>query len=216
MAEDLIEFAILFNELFTDFSWEKLGEIFYAALQFIWGALYDISNALPTLIFDGLMDVLINFFRNIGWDGVADAFEKVKELRAILGDFIRNWPTKLWNALYNIWTYIKNFFTDMFNSVGDIISDAIDDALSGIKDVGGKAADWFDSINPFATGGIVTGPTLGLVGEAGPEAIIPLDKANGVGTTYVININGDVYGVSDLEDRIERAIQRTANKAYYR
>jgi phage-related minor tail protein len=28
----------------------------------------------------------------------------------------------------------------------------------------------------FAKGGIVTGPTLGLVGEAGPEAIIPLDK----------------------------------------
>lgn len=27
---------------------------------------------------------------------------------------------------------------------------------------------------PFANGGIVTGPTLGLVGEAGPEAIIPL------------------------------------------
>lgn len=32
------------------------------------------------------------------------------------------------------------------------------------------------SILPFAKGGIVTGPTLGLIGEAGPEAVIPLDK----------------------------------------
>ena len=32
------------------------------------------------------------------------------------------------------------------------------------------------SIPKFATGGIVTGPTVGLVGEAGPEAIIPLNK----------------------------------------
>jgi len=29
---------------------------------------------------------------------------------------------------------------------------------------------------PMATGGIVTGPTRALVGEAGPEAVIPLDK----------------------------------------
>lgn len=32
------------------------------------------------------------------------------------------------------------------------------------------------SIPKFATGGIVTAPTVGLVGEAGPEAIIPLAK----------------------------------------
>lgn len=30
----------------------------------------------------------------------------------------------------------------------------------------------------FATGGIVTGPTLGLIGEAGPEVIFPLDRLN--------------------------------------
>jgi|GEM_PF-4067177 len=30
----------------------------------------------------------------------------------------------------------------------------------------------------FATGGIVTGPTLGLVGEAGPEVIFPLSQLN--------------------------------------
>ena len=31
-------------------------------------------------------------------------------------------------------------------------------------------------VTAFADGGIVTGPTLGLVGEAGAEAIIPLDR----------------------------------------
>lgn len=34
------------------------------------------------------------------------------------------------------------------------------------------------SVKAFATGGIVTGPTLGLVGEAGPEVIFPLDRLN--------------------------------------
>jgi len=34
------------------------------------------------------------------------------------------------------------------------------------------------SYHAFATGGIVTGPTLGLVGEAGPEVIFPLNQLN--------------------------------------
>jgi phage-related minor tail protein len=43
----------------------------------------------------------------------------------------------------------------------------------------------------FATGGIVTGPTVGLVGEAGPEAIIPLDRMGkmGGGNSYTINVS---------------------------
>lgn len=47
----------------------------------------------------------------------------------------------------------------------------------------------FGNVTPFATGGIVTGPTLGLVGEAGPEAIIPLSKADRFGATYNITVN---------------------------
>lgn len=64
---------------------------------------------------------------------------------------------------------------------------------------------------PFATGGIVTGPVHGLVGEAGPEAIIPLSSptadrilGNGGGVTVVVN--GNIYG--DAEDQIFNAIER--------
>jgi len=32
--------------------------------------------------------------------------------------------------------------------------------------------------HPFANGGIVTGPTRALIGEAGPEAVVPLEKLN--------------------------------------
>jgi len=38
----------------------------------------------------------------------------------------------------------------------------------------------------MAEGGIVTRPTYGLVGEAGPEAVIPLNKA-GVGFGGTVN-----------------------------
>lgn len=42
----------------------------------------------------------------------------------------------------------------------------------------------------MAKGGIVTGPTLALIGEAGPEAVIPLNGRNaGMGTTINLTVN---------------------------
>jgi len=45
----------------------------------------------------------------------------------------------------------------------------------------------------LAQGGIVTGPTLAMIGEAGPEAVIPLNRAGGMGmggNTITVNVNG--------------------------
>ena len=49
-------------------------------------------------------------------------------------------------------------------------------------------ADRF-GITAFANGGIVNRPMIGMVGEAGPEAIIPLNKAGSMGSTYNITVN---------------------------
>ena len=40
----------------------------------------------------------------------------------------------------------------------------------------------FLGLTPFASGGIVTGPTPALIGEAGPEAVIPLDRLSSMGS----------------------------------
>ena len=49
-------------------------------------------------------------------------------------------------------------------------------------------------ITRFAKGGIVTGPTNALIGEAGPEAVIPLSGANSasLGATYNIVVNAGI------------------------
>ena len=45
-------------------------------------------------------------------------------------------------------------------------------------------------IPAMAKGGIVTGPTLALIGEAGPEAVVPLTGRNaGMGTTINLTVN---------------------------
>lgn len=50
------------------------------------------------------------------------------------------------------------------------------------------------SATKFATGGVVTGPTLGLIGEAGPEVVFPLDRLNQfirkANTSNNVNVGG--------------------------
>ena len=44
------------------------------------------------------------------------------------------------------------------------------------------------AIEKLATGGIVSKPTMALIGESGPEAVVPLGRGGaGMGTTVVIN-----------------------------
>ena len=62
-------------------------------------------------------------------------------------------------------------------------------------------------ISAFAQGGIVTRPTLGLVGEAGPEAIVPLGRGGGMGTTNNFHFHGAVYGVEDLKEAVVEAVR---------
>ena len=66
----------------------------------------------------------------------------------------------------------------------------------------------------LAGGGIVTRPTFALIGEAGPEAIIPLGRGGGVGSTIVVNVNiaGSVVSEHELDTRIHKTVNRRAQR----
>lgn len=53
----------------------------------------------------------------------------------------------------------------------------------------GRITNKLSRMPAFANGGIVTSPTVGLIGEAGPEAVIPLSRLNKTGGTYNITVN---------------------------
>ena len=54
----------------------------------------------------------------------------------------------------------------------------------------GGLANKIGKLPMFASGGIVTKPTIAMIGEAGPEAIVPLSGRNGgMGNVYNINVN---------------------------
>ena len=84
------------------------------------------------------------------------------------------------------------------------------DVPDWIPGVGGKGFGGFDllpDIPTLAAGGIVTGPTLALLGEAGSEAVIPLDHAGGGrigGAPMTVNV---YLPVGSDGDAVVRALQ---------
>jgi len=68
------------------------------------------------------------------------------------------------------------------------------------------------NVTMLAEGGLVMSPTLGMVGEAGPEMVIPLDRFErgmGSGDIY-ITVNGalDAEGVARQIERVLRDSRR--------
>lgn len=58
----------------------------------------------------------------------------------------------------------------------------------------------------LADGGIVTAPTNALIGEAGAEAVIPLDKFGAMGTVVNVNVAGSVISEGQLQSVIQDAL----------
>jgi phage-related protein len=152
------------------------------------------------------------------WDkikaGAKVAVDWVKTKFSALVDFFKSLPAKVTSAVSSIWDGFKsgfvamvNFLIDAWNAIDFGINISIPD---WIPVIGGKVIN-IDDILPdiprLAMGGIVTSPTLALIGEAGPEAVVPLGRG-GIGST-VININPVV--MAGTEDVMARAIVKSLN-----
>lgn len=62
--------------------------------------------------------------------------------------------------------------------------------------------DQYPDVFKAANGGIFTSPTMSLIGESGPEAVIPLSQlgsiGGGGGSNITINVGGSVISEGDL------------------
>ena len=80
--------------------------------------------------------------------------------------------------------------------------------LRGLPDVGNllnngttpKPANL--NIPRMAEGGVVSSATLAIIGEAGPEAVVPLDKMRGMGGDITINISGGLGTSTDIANAV--------------
>lgn len=93
-----------------------------------------------------------------------------------------------------------NTIAGFWNNTLGKINFSVPDWVPGL---GGKGFQ-FPTITPLATGGIVTAPTLAMIGEAGPEAVVPLGRGGFGGVTIVVE--GNILDGRDLADIVHSAL----------
>jgi len=68
------------------------------------------------------------------------------------------------------------------------------------------------NIPRLAEGGIVSSPTLALIGEAGPEAVVPLDRMN-TGGGVTVNVTGGLSTSAEIGQAVVNALRAYSRSA---
>lgn len=167
---------------------------------------------------------------------ISAGWEFVKRITASVWNGIKSVVTSIMGAVVghvrmqiNV---VQSIFRALRSGIGAIMSGVADmitqpfrvgfGAIKGIwnKAIGGKGftvPDWIPKplggksfkIPKLADGGIVSSPTLALIGEAGPEAVVPLNQYNssGAGSPVVLELRSSGSALDDvLLEVIRRAV----------
>lgn len=104
----------------------------------------------------------------------------------ITGIFTGNWR-KAWTGIKDVFKNIVDGLVGIFKFPINLIIDGINAFISGLNKI--KIPDWVPAVGgkginipkipKLARGGIIDQPTLAVVGEAGKEAVMPLENNTG-------------------------------------
>jgi hypothetical protein len=129
--------------------------------------------------------------------GLVLAYKKFEGFRNIVDSVFRVIQTVVSVSIGVIKGYFETlygFYKGIFNGIASLWNNTIGKLSfkvpSWVPGLGGKGFD-VPNIPMLAEGGIVTSATLAMIGERGPEAVIPLDRINQMGGNNVtIHVNG--------------------------
>lgn len=196
-------------KIVLEFLWNNVFVPLGTFLSTIFMPIFDALGKAITTVWDKVLKPLTVFMNDVFFIAFDTVFKTIKELiedfkkvffgvlTFIQGVFTGDWK-KAWqgvsdvfsgimNGLENIFkTPLKaiisllNMFIDKINSIKVTIP-SVD--IPGVGKVGGGTIGFaIPNIPQLAKGGITTGPTLAQIGEAGTEAVIPLENGGFVDT----------------------------------
>lgn len=168
------------------------------ALVAIFGFLVGIGERIGIWIrgkIDAAISAISTFFQDVV-DGLGIMGEKLLGGIASIGQGLGSAFSTIGETIKNVFTGIWDFISGIFDPQNwiNLGTDAIDALWGAIKSIWNNTiGSWKVDIGPFkafgkefegihfsmpklATGGIVTSATTALIGEAGKEAVLPLDN----------------------------------------
>lgn len=207
MQPVLMEWAAMFDDTYQshllpmiDAFMELLG-VLIEYIQLFWENYlkaplqWIVANLLPIL--KPILEILMSQVKmaaDIIADIITTLLNVIKGVFAILGDLVNGDWKKLWKDAWQIVKDIVNGILSIVESMTNGIVDAINALIRFYNSLHFELPDWLGgkswgphnmpeaprvSIPRLATGGITTGATLAEIGEAGREAVLPLEQNTG-------------------------------------
>lgn len=143
-----------------------------------------------------------------GGGGVLGKLHGIVEAVTGIGGTVRTKAANMWDGIGSSFKGVINNMIGWWNNL--TFSVDIPDKIPGLPDSFSISTP---NIPYLADGGIVTRATLAVVGEDGPEAVIPLDRLGGIGGATVVQIYVTVPATANPV-ATGREIQRALD-AYY-
>jgi len=116
----------------------------------------------------------------------------------------------VFEGLVTYFTGVYNIFKTLFNGIATLWNNTVGKLSfkipSWVPGLGGFGFS-VPNIPMLADGGIVTGPTLAMIGERGPEAVVPLSGRGGGLGNYTINITGGLGSSAEIGTAVVNAIR---------
>jgi len=201
---------------FFSSAWDLIKKVWnytpYGIIVSHWGAIKD--------KFSSFMSSIKGFFQS-AWDKIKTVFGYTpygiiaKNWGKIVG-YLKGLPGKVTSALSGLWNGAGSGLRSALNGViglwNSLPSFKIPSVKIAGKTIGGGSIS-LPHVPYLATGGIVTAPTLAMVGEGREaEAVLPLSKLeamlNGRGGSGVhVTVQGDVLDPWAMAKRLDRTIE---------
>jgi hypothetical protein len=124
-----------------------------------------------------------------------EAFKAIGSIASTVFDGIKAGFAGVVSAIGGYVNGLVAVYKGLFNGIASVWNNTVGKLSFRIPDwvpkFGGAGFDVPD-IPMLANGGIVSSPTLAMIGERGPEAVVPLTGSNspGLGNSVTINVNG--------------------------
>ena len=219
--------------------WDEIGPDVIAFAEKL-GELAEKAIALGASITEKLMPIIrpmAEFFANevkVALDNIVDVIDAITKV--LDGDF-----TGAWKSIENVIYRMVNKIIGTITGIGDAIAGFMDPFVDGFRNAINAVIGFWnglglhipeivlfegfgrrDTFGPIdielpdipllAAGGIVTRPTLAMIGESGAEAVVPLD-GRAMGNSYTINVNAAASSPADVGRAVVDAIAAYERRA---
>jgi TP901 family phage tail tape measure protein len=205
---------------------EVFTTVFDAVKAVVIGTWNAISNVAGT-IWNGIKSVVlaaVNLMKtgiDTGLDAIKDTFTNVfNGIKSFIGGIFNGILSTIRGSINGI-IGIVNGAINALNQIQVTIPD-----IPGVPGRGETFGVDIPTIPKLAKGGVVTAPTLALIGEAGPEAVVPLSSSRGRAAVGGVNIaagavqitvqgGADQSAVEQIERVVYDALSKLAREVSY-